>query len=169
MASCRSSESWFPSAACHVSCERSNDRHRKLGEPSCKIISAEIVAIDFFTVPTIRLRVLFVFLVMQHERRRVLHFGVTQRPTANQWNLAKTALSERDSRLKLCGFLRYWVLPESSHFTASNERKKRSQVSTPQRGNLGLRNLRAGIHASSQPSSRLRDQNLGELRYPHWV
>ena len=25
------------------------------------------------------------------------------------------------------------------------------------------------IHASSQPSSHLRDQNLGELRYPHWV
>lgn len=42
----------------------------------------EIVAIDFFTVPTIRLRVLFVFLVIEHQRRKVLHFGVTEHPTA---------------------------------------------------------------------------------------
>ncbi len=44
----------------------------------------EIVAIDFFTVPTIRLRVLFVFLVIEQRRRRVLHFGVTEHPTA-EW------------------------------------------------------------------------------------
>jgi putative transposase len=31
----------------------------------------EIVAIDFFTVPTIRLRVLFVFLVLEHQRRKI--------------------------------------------------------------------------------------------------
>jgi putative transposase len=43
----------------------------------------EIVAVDFFTVPTIRLRVLFVFLVIEHQRRRVLHFGVTEHPTAD--------------------------------------------------------------------------------------
>jgi hypothetical protein len=42
----------------------------------------ETVAIDFFTVATIRLRVLFVFLVMEHGRRRVLHFGITEHPTA---------------------------------------------------------------------------------------
>ena len=44
----------------------------------------EIVAIDFFTVPTIRLRVLFVFLVIEHQRRKVLHFGITEHPTA-EW------------------------------------------------------------------------------------
>jgi putative transposase len=36
----------------------------------------EIVATDFFTVPTVRLRVLFVFVVLAHERRKVLHFAV---------------------------------------------------------------------------------------------
>ena len=45
---------------------------------------SEIVSVDFFTVPTIRFRVLFVFLVIEHQRRRVLHFGVTEHPTA-QW------------------------------------------------------------------------------------
>ena len=44
----------------------------------------EIVAIDFFTVPTIRLRVLFVFFVLEHQRRKVLHFGVTEHPST-EW------------------------------------------------------------------------------------
>ena len=42
----------------------------------------QIVSVDFFTVPTIRLRVLFVFLVLEHSRREVLHFNVTERPTS---------------------------------------------------------------------------------------
>ena len=42
----------------------------------------QIVSVDFFTVPTIRLRVLFVFLVIEHRRREVLHFNVTDHPTS---------------------------------------------------------------------------------------
>jgi putative transposase len=42
----------------------------------------DLVAIDFFTVPTARLRVLFVLVVLAHHRRRVLHFNVTEHPTA---------------------------------------------------------------------------------------
>ena len=38
---------------------------------------AQTAAIDFFTVPTATFRVLFVFLVLSHDRRRVVHFGVT--------------------------------------------------------------------------------------------
>ena len=38
---------------------------------------------DFFTVPTIRFQMLYVFLVMAHDRRRILHFAVTQHPTAD--------------------------------------------------------------------------------------
>jgi putative transposase len=44
----------------------------------------EIVATDFFTVPTLRMRILFVFLVVEHARRKVLHFAVTEHPTA-EW------------------------------------------------------------------------------------
>ena len=42
----------------------------------------QIAAIDFFTVPTITFRVLYVFLVLRHERRRVVHFNVAAHPTA---------------------------------------------------------------------------------------
>jgi transposase InsO family protein len=42
-----------------------------------------LVSIDFFTVPTARLRILFVFVVLAHHRRRVLHFNVTEHPTAH--------------------------------------------------------------------------------------
>ena len=44
----------------------------------------QLVSIDFFTVPTIRFQVLYVFLVLAHDRRRILHFNVTAHPTA-QW------------------------------------------------------------------------------------
>jgi putative transposase len=43
-----------------------------------------MVSVDFFTVPTIRFEILYVFLVLAHDRRRILHFGVTAHPTA-EW------------------------------------------------------------------------------------
>jgi putative transposase len=43
----------------------------------------DVVALDFFTVPTARLRVLFVLVVLAHHRRRVVHFNVTEHPTAH--------------------------------------------------------------------------------------
>jgi putative transposase len=44
---------------------------------------ADLVSIDFFTVPTIRFKVLFILLVLAHDRRRVVHFNVTEHPTAH--------------------------------------------------------------------------------------
>ena len=40
------------------------------------------VSVDFFIVPTIRFHVLYVFLVLAHDRHRILHVGVTAHPTA---------------------------------------------------------------------------------------
>jgi putative transposase len=40
------------------------------------------VAIDFFSVPTLTCRILFVFVVLAHDRRRILHVNVTQHPTS---------------------------------------------------------------------------------------
>ena len=42
----------------------------------------EIIALDFFTVPTAILRILFVLIILSHDRRRILHFNVTEHPTA---------------------------------------------------------------------------------------
>ena len=43
-----------------------------------------MVSVDFFTVPTVRFQILYVFLVLAHDRRRVIHFAVTAHPTA-EW------------------------------------------------------------------------------------
>lgn len=56
----------------------------------------QIVSVDFFTVPTIRLGVLFVFLVLEHGRREVLHFNVTDHPHRDGW-------PNRSSRRSLTG------------------------------------------------------------------
>src|SRR5215831_6144734 len=43
---------------------------------------SQLVSIDFFTVHTIWFEILFVFVVLAHDRRRLLHFNVTAHPTA---------------------------------------------------------------------------------------
>jgi putative transposase len=43
-----------------------------------------LAAMDFFTTPTLRFCVLYVFFVIDHARRRILHVNVTAHPTA-EW------------------------------------------------------------------------------------
>src|SRR5713101_2630101 len=42
----------------------------------------DLIAVDFFTVPTATFRILFVLVVLSHDRRRLVHFNVTEHPTA---------------------------------------------------------------------------------------
>ena len=44
--------------------------------------AGDIVAIDFFVVPTVTFRLLYGFVVLRHERREIVHFDVTENPTA---------------------------------------------------------------------------------------
>ena len=44
----------------------------------------DIVALDFFTVPTATFRILFAFVILRHDRRMIVHFNVTEHPTA-EW------------------------------------------------------------------------------------
>ncbi len=44
----------------------------------------DIVAVDFFTVPTATFRILFTFVVLRHDRRRIVHFNVTAHATAER-------------------------------------------------------------------------------------
>jgi putative transposase len=43
-----------------------------------------LVSVDFFVVPTVMFKVLFVFVVLAHGRRRIVHVNVTAAPPA-QW------------------------------------------------------------------------------------
>ena len=42
----------------------------------------DTIALDFFTVPTSTFRILFVLLILSHDRRRILHLNVTEHPSA---------------------------------------------------------------------------------------
>jgi transposase InsO family protein len=68
--------------------EKYRPRPRKPPSPTWKVFLAnhvqDLVALDFFTVPTITCRVLFVLVILAHARRRIVHFHVTEHPTA-QW------------------------------------------------------------------------------------
>ena len=43
---------------------------------------SQIAAADFFVVPTATCRLLFVLVILSHERRRVVHVAITDHPTA---------------------------------------------------------------------------------------
>jgi putative transposase len=68
-------------------------RHRKPASPTWRAFLdnhvGSLVSIHFFVVPTATFRVLFVFLVLAHDRRRVLHFNVTSSPSA-EWTAQQT-------------------------------------------------------------------------------
>ncbi|UCG50456.1 MAG: transposase [Candidatus Latescibacterota bacterium] len=61
-------------------------RHRKPPSQSWRTFltnhAKDIVSVDFFTVPTATFRVLFVFVVLSNQRRRIVHFNVTDSPTS---------------------------------------------------------------------------------------
>src|ERR1022692_3829094 len=61
-------------------------RHRKPPSQTWRTFlrnhTKDIVAVDFFVVPTVFFEVLFVFVILSHDRRRLVHFAVTEHPTA---------------------------------------------------------------------------------------
>jgi transposase InsO family protein len=46
----------------------------------------DLMALDFFVVPTVTYKILFVLLILAHHRRRVLHVSITEHPTA-EWTV----------------------------------------------------------------------------------
>jgi hypothetical protein len=63
-------------------------KHRKPPSQTWRTFSRKprkpLISVDFFVVPTLTFRMLYVFVVLAHDRRRVLHFNVTDHPTA-EW------------------------------------------------------------------------------------
>jgi hypothetical protein len=60
-------------------------RPRRPPSPVADVLNNHVgtlASMDFFTVPTVTFRILFVFVVLRHDRRKVLHVNVTANPTA---------------------------------------------------------------------------------------
>ena len=73
---------------CEATVSKYMKRHRKPPSQNWRTFLTnhhqEIVAIDFFTVPTVTFKILYVLVVIEHARRRVVYFNATAHPTA-QW------------------------------------------------------------------------------------
>ena len=92
-----------------------------------------IAAMDFFTVPTLTFRVLYCFFVIEHGRRKILHFNVTEHP-GGSW----IAQQLREAFPESCPY-RYAILDRDGKFgeeatnllTASGMRPKRITPASP--------------------------------------
>jgi len=71
-----------------------------------------IVAFDFFTVPTLTFQLLYCFFVIEHGRRKVLHFNITRHPTA-EW-----VVQQLREAFPEAGRYRYAILDHDSKFDA---------------------------------------------------
>ena len=106
-----------------------------------------IVAFDLFTVPTLTFQLLYCFFVIEHGRRRILHFNVTRHPTAD-WVVQQ--LREAFPAIPY----RYAILDHDSKFDANVMAFLKAAGLTPGNaqvfrppGKMGLRN--AGSEAAA--------------------
>jgi transposase InsO family protein len=100
-----------------------------------------IVALDFFTVPTVTFRVLYCFFVIEYRRRRILHANITSHPTA-EWVLQQLRETFSDTRT-----YRYVILDHDSKFDGTviaflrctGLKPKRTSVQAPWQNGLAER------------------------------
>lgn len=91
-----------------------------------------IVAIDFFTVPTLSFKLLYGFFVIEHSRRRILHFNITSHPSSEWVVQLREAFPE-------AGPCRYLILDRDTQFDAdvisflkaTGLKPKRTSVQSP--------------------------------------
>jgi len=124
-------------------CERTVARYlqrlRRRGDPAKRWLAflanhrEVIAAFDFFTVPTLTFQLLYCFFVIEHGRRRVLHFNITRHPTA-EW-----VVQQLREAFPEAGPYRYAILDHDSKFDAdviaflkaTGLRPKRTSVRAP--------------------------------------
>ena len=58
-------------------------KKRQLWKTFLKNHREYIMAMDFFTVPTVSFKILYVYFIIDHARRKIVHFNVTEHPTAD--------------------------------------------------------------------------------------
>ena len=71
-----------------------------------------ITALDFFVVPTVTFHLLYCFFVIEHGRRKILHFNVTRHPTP-EW-----IVQQLRETCPEAGPYRYVILDRDSKFDA---------------------------------------------------
>ena len=123
-------------------CERTVARYlqrlRRRGDPAKRWLAflanhREVIAFDFFTAPTLTFQLLYCFFVIEHGRRRVLHFNVTRHPTA-EW-----VVQQLREAFPETGPYRYAILDNDSKFNAdviaflkaTGLRPKRTSIQAP--------------------------------------
>ena len=88
---------------------------------------------DFFAVPTLTFKVLYCFFVIEHARRRILHFNVTDRPSSD-WGVQQLR-----EVFDGAGEYRYVIFDHDSKFNedviaflkATNLKPKRTSIQAP--------------------------------------
>ena len=86
-----------------------------------------IAALDFFTVPTVTFQLLYCFFVIEHGRRKILHFNVTRHPTA-EW-----VIQQLREAFPEAGAQRYIILDRDAKFNADVLAFLQSTGLTPRR------------------------------------
>jgi putative transposase len=100
-----------------------------------------IAAFDFFTVPTLSFQVLYCFFVIEHGRRKILHFNVTRHPTA-EW-----VVQQLREAFPEVGPYRYVILDRDAKFDAevvaflhgTGLRAKRTSIRSPWQNGIAER------------------------------
>jgi putative transposase len=100
-----------------------------------------IVAMDFFTVPTVTFQLRYCFFVIEHARRKILHFNITSHPTAD-WVVQQLRVTFPEA-----GPYRYVILDHDSKFDAdvigflkgTGLKAKRTSVQAPWQNGLAER------------------------------
>jgi transposase InsO family protein len=122
-------------------------RIRRRGDPAKRWLTFMqnhrefIAAFDFFTVPTVTFQLLYCFFVIEHGRRRILHFNVTRHPTA-EW-----VVQQLREAFPEAGPYRYAVFDRDSTFNkevvtflkATGLEPKRTSVQAPWQNGIAER------------------------------
>jgi putative transposase len=110
-----------------------SDQARKLWAIFLRNHREVITAMDFFTVPTLTFRVPYCFFVIEHGRRKILHFNVTEHPSS-AWIVQQL----REAFPEPCPY-RYAVLDRDAkfgkdmtdHLVSSGIKPKRTSFRSP--------------------------------------
>jgi len=124
-----------------------------------------IAAFDFFTVPTLTFQVLYCFFVIEHGRRKILHFNVTRHPTAG-W-----VVQQLGEAFPEAGPYHYVILDRDAKFDVevvtflqgTGLRPKRTSIRSPWQNGIAERWVGSCRRELLDHVIPLNEQHLGHL------